>query len=49
LVFRDAPQIDANIILWARTDLFPGGVLSIEEDSSQDSEEEIPLGQLPVD
>ena len=49
LVFRNAPQIDTNVILWARTDLFPGGVLSFEEDSSPDNEEEIPFGQLPVE
>ena len=49
LVFRNAPQIDTNIILWARTDLFPGGVLSLEESSPPISEQEIPFGQLPIE
>jgi hypothetical protein len=49
LVFRNAPQIDTNIILWARTDLFPGGALSFEESSPPNSEQEIPFGQLPIE
>ena len=27
LAFRQAPEVDEKIILWARSDLFPGGVL----------------------
>jgi hypothetical protein len=49
LVFRNAPQIDSNLILWARVDLFPGGMFGVEEDLSGDAEDEIPFGQLPVD
>lgn len=48
LVFRNASQINTNIVLWARADLFPGGGLGLDEDLSQDVEEEIPLGQLPL-
>ena len=49
LVFRNSPQINTNVILWARVDLFPGGIFSVEENLSQESEGEIPFGQLPVD
>lgn len=49
LVFRDAPQIDSHIVLWARGDLFPGGTLgSIDEDVPL-LEEEFPLEGLPVE
>jgi hypothetical protein len=48
LVNRDASQIDTNIILWARADLFPGGVLSKDESSAQEMEGESPSEQLPV-
>jgi len=49
LVFRNAPQIESNLILWARVDLFPGGSFGEEENISRDSEDLIPPGQLPVD
>lgn len=49
LVFRNAAQIDTNLILWARVDLFPGGVLTAEESLSEESEGDIPLEQLPLD
>jgi hypothetical protein len=31
LTFRQAPQLDVQVILWARTDLFPGGAQVPEE------------------
>ncbi len=49
LVFRDAPQYTSNIVLWARGDLFPGGILSEVEESSTEIDEELPLGSLPVE
>jgi hypothetical protein len=49
LVFRDAPQHTSNIVLWARGDLFPGGILSEVEESSSEIDEELPLGSLPVE
>jgi hypothetical protein len=49
LVFRNAAQIDTHLVLWARVDLFPGGVLNTDENLSQEIEGEIPFGQLPVD
>jgi hypothetical protein len=49
LVFRNAPEIESNLILWARVDLFPGGSFGEEENISRDSEDLIPPGQLPVD
>jgi len=48
LVFRDAPLTNNNIILWARGDLFPGGVLGKEEESTSDAGEDFPVGELPV-
>ena len=48
LVFRDAPLMNKKIILWARGDLFPGGVLGKEEESNSDAGEEFPVGDLPV-
>lgn len=48
LVFRDAPLMNNKIILWARGDLFPGGVLGKEEESTSDAGEEFPVGNLPV-
>jgi hypothetical protein len=49
LVFRTAAQEETNLVLWARVDLFPGGVLSEEENPSEETESDIPFGQLPVD
>jgi len=49
LVFRDAPVISSNIILWARGDLFPGGVLGEAGDSGTVDEENIAPSSLPVD
>ena len=49
LVFRDAPVISSNIILWARGDLFPGGVLGKAGDSGTVDEENIAPSSLPVD
>ncbi|MGB7095764.1 MAG: hypothetical protein WBD62_14070 [Anaerolineales bacterium] len=48
LVFRDAPQITSNLVLWARGDLFPGGILGEVDDSPTEIEEEFPHGDLPV-
>jgi hypothetical protein len=48
LVFRDAPLMNNKIILWARGDLFPGGVLGKEEESTSDAGEEFSVGDLPV-
>jgi len=49
LVFRDAPQDTSNIVLWARGDLFPGGILNEVGDSSTEIDEELPIGSLPVE
>jgi hypothetical protein len=49
LVFRDAPQTENNIILWARGDLFPGGVLGESNGSSLEDEGDFPIGELPVE
>ena len=49
LVFRDAPQETRKIVLWARLDLFPGGVLNGAEETSSEIEEELPIGSLPVE
>jgi hypothetical protein len=49
LVFRNAAQENTNLVLWARGDLFPGGVLSMEENPSEDTEGEIAPGLLPVE
>jgi hypothetical protein len=48
-VFRDAPQDTSKIVLWARGDLFPGGILSEIEESSAEIDEELPIGSLPVE
>lgn len=39
LVFRKAPEEIGYIILWARSDLFPGGVLSPQEESPLEEEQ----------
>lgn len=49
LVFRKAPQEIAHIVLWARGDIFPGGVLTPVEDPEITSDEEIPFRELPFD
>jgi hypothetical protein len=49
LVFRDAPQETSKILLWARMDLFPGGVLEEAETNSWDFDDELPSESLPVD
>jgi hypothetical protein len=49
LVFREAPMNPSNIILWARGDLFPGGVLGEAGDSGTVDEENIAPSSLPVD
>jgi len=49
LVLRDAPMNPSNIILWARGDLFPGGVLDEAGDSGTVDEENIAPSSLPVD
>lgn len=48
LVFRDAPQTVKNIILWARGDLFPGGVIGEPGEPIVDDEGDFPIGELPV-
>jgi hypothetical protein len=49
MVFRDAPMTNNNIILWARGDLFPGGVIGKEEELISDAGEDFPIGELPVE
>jgi hypothetical protein len=43
LVFRDSPQQPVHLILWARSDLFPGGVLGTEQQAPEEPVQEIPL------
>ncbi|HLE16092.1 MAG TPA: hypothetical protein VI776_15195 [Anaerolineales bacterium] len=43
LVFRAAPQQPVHLILWARADLFPGGVLGPEGGAPAEQEQEAPL------
>jgi hypothetical protein len=47
LVFRDAPQVDSHIVLWARGDLFPGGTLGPIDEDVPLLEEEFPLEGFP--
>lgn len=49
LVFRDAPSITSNIILWARGDLFPGGVIGEINDSGSEGGEDLAPIDLPVE
>jgi hypothetical protein len=49
LVFRDAPQKVSKIILWARLDLFPGGLLNAPDVSPGSIGEELPVNPLPVE
>jgi hypothetical protein len=47
LVFRAAPQETEHVILWVRSDLFPGGVLTPQEEQPLTEEEAVPEeGQL---
>lgn len=46
LVFRDAPQQIEHLILWARSDLFPGGELLPPEGESP-SAEDVPVEESP--
>lgn len=48
LVFREAPQMESNVILWARGDLFPGGVLSPVEETVPLEEDDFPFEDLPI-
>lgn len=48
LVYRDAPQNVSHIILWARGDLFPGGVITSAKESAPIEEDIIPFEELPV-
>jgi hypothetical protein len=49
LVFRDAPQENRKIVLWARVDLFPGGILVEGDETSTVIDEELPASSLPVE
>lgn len=49
LVFRDAPQENRKIVLWARVDLFPGGILTEADETSTVIDEELPASSLPVE
>jgi hypothetical protein len=42
LVFRDAPQQVEHIILWARSDIFPGGELILGDETSPTQDDELP-------
>jgi hypothetical protein len=48
LVFRNSPQVDNHIMLWARGDLFPGGILSPTEEDLPEVEEELPIDGLSI-
>jgi hypothetical protein len=48
LVFRNSPQTNSHVILWARGDLFPGGTLSSVEDETPPLVEDLPIEGLPV-
>jgi hypothetical protein len=48
LVFREAPQIENKVILWARGDLFPGGVLSPVEETVPLEEDDFPFEDSPI-
>jgi hypothetical protein len=49
LVSRNAPLETRNIILWARLDLFPGGMFNQVDQTSSDIQEELPFNSLPVE
>jgi hypothetical protein len=48
LVFRKAPQVVSHVVLWARGDIFPGGVLTPVEAPDANDDEEIPLEEVPA-
>jgi hypothetical protein len=49
LAFRQAPLAHTQIILWGRSDLFPGGILTQSEDEDSDQLEElIPPSDQPI-
>lgn len=48
LVFRDAPQEIRKIVLWARIDLFPGGIINEVDEIATEIDEDLPVGSLPV-
>jgi hypothetical protein len=49
LAYREAPLEIRNIILWARLDLFPGGVISEVKDIAPDKDDLVPVGSKPVE
>jgi len=46
LYFRDVPQLSQDLVLWARTDIFPGGVIAPEPD---DLSSEAPADDNPLE
>ena len=46
-VFRNAPLIQSHVILWARGDLFPGGILTPAEEESPPEVEDFPIEERP--
>ncbi|MFC1922374.1 glycosyltransferase family 39 protein [Chloroflexota bacterium] len=46
-VFRNAPLIQSHVILWARGDLFPGGILTPAEEESPPVVEDFPIEERP--
>ena len=48
LVFRDAPQEIRKIVLWARIDLFPGGIINEVDEIATEIDEDLPVSSLPV-
>jgi hypothetical protein len=49
MVFRDAPQVTSSIVLWARGDLFPGGVIGPADESGNETDGDLPPESLPVE
>lgn len=49
LVFREAPQFDNYIVLWARGDLFPGGTLGLDEIEIPELEEDFFIEGIPIE
>jgi hypothetical protein len=47
LVFRNSPQNQSHVILWARSDIFPGGVLVSDEDESPQLIEDLRIEREP--
>ena len=46
-VFRNAPLIQSHVILWARGDLFPGGILTPAEEESPPVVEDFRIEERP--